>query len=52
MGTKPREVIWGGRIMDAKIHAQGACECAQQAVARPTGPKPRQTSEEKLAQPY
>jgi len=32
MGTKSREVIWGGRIMGAKIHAQGARERAEQAV--------------------
>src|SRR6201999_3480284 len=32
MSTKSREVIWGGRIMGAKISAQGARERAQEAV--------------------
>lgn len=32
MGTKSREVIWGGRIMGASIRAQGARERAQEAV--------------------
>lgn len=32
MSTKSREVIWGGRIMGAKIRAQGARENAEQAV--------------------
>src|SRR3954469_18244550 len=32
MGTKSREVIWGGRIMGAKIRAQHAREVAQKAV--------------------
>lgn len=32
MSTKLREVIWGGRIMGAKIRAQGARERAQQAI--------------------
>ncbi|TWB66633.1 hypothetical protein [Bradyrhizobium sacchari] len=32
MSTKSREVIWGGRIMGAEIHAQGARERAQEAV--------------------
>jgi hypothetical protein len=31
MGTKSREVNWGGRIMGAKIHAQGARKRAQEA---------------------
>jgi len=30
MSTKSREVIWGGRILGAKIHAQGARERAQE----------------------
>jgi hypothetical protein len=32
MGTKSREVIWGGTIMGAKIRAQGAREEAQKAA--------------------
>ncbi|MCK1616578.1 hypothetical protein IVA96_07935 [Bradyrhizobium sp. 159] len=32
MSTKSREVIWGGRIMGAKIHAEGARERADQAI--------------------
>jgi hypothetical protein len=32
MSTKSREVIWGGRIMGAKIRAQGAREDAVKAV--------------------
>jgi hypothetical protein len=32
MSTKSREVIWGGRIMGAKIRAQGARERAQEAI--------------------
>ena len=32
MSTKSREVIWGGRIMGAKIRAQGARERAEQAI--------------------
>jgi hypothetical protein len=32
MGTKSREVIWGGRIMGAKIRAEGAREDAIKAV--------------------
>ena len=32
MSTKSREVIWGGRIMGAQIHAQGARKDAQRAV--------------------
>jgi hypothetical protein len=32
MGTKSREVIWGGQIMGAKIRAQGAREAAQKAA--------------------
>src|ERR1700749_4982339 len=32
MGTKSREVIWGGRIMGAKIRAEGAREDATRAV--------------------
>jgi hypothetical protein len=32
MGTKSREVIWGGQIMGAKIRAQGAREAATTAV--------------------
>ncbi|WP_156457129.1 hypothetical protein [Bradyrhizobium sp. CCH5-F6] len=32
MSTKSREVLWGGRIMGAKIHAEGARERAEQAV--------------------
>jgi hypothetical protein len=33
MGTKSREVIWGGTIMGAKIRAQGAREEAQKAAS-------------------
>jgi len=32
MGTKSREVIWGGQIMGAKIHARHAREEAQKAA--------------------
>jgi hypothetical protein len=32
MGTKSREVIWGGRILGAKIRAEGAREDAVKAV--------------------
>lgn len=32
MATKSQEVIWGGRIMGAKIHAQGARERAEAPV--------------------
>jgi hypothetical protein len=32
MGTKSREVIWGGQIMGAKIRARGACEAADKAA--------------------
>jgi len=32
MSTKSREVIRGGRIMGAKIHAEGARERAEQAI--------------------
>jgi hypothetical protein len=32
MGTKSREVIWGGRIIGAEIRAKGAREAAQKAV--------------------
>jgi hypothetical protein len=32
MGTKSREVIWGGLIMGAKIRARGARESAQKAA--------------------
>jgi hypothetical protein len=32
MGSKSREVIYGGRIIGAKIRADGACEAAQKAV--------------------
>jgi hypothetical protein len=32
MGTKSREVIWGGKIMGAEIRARGAGEAAQKAV--------------------
>ena len=32
MGTKSREVIWGGQIMGAKIRARGAREAAQKAA--------------------
>jgi hypothetical protein len=32
MGTKSREVIWGGRIMAAEIRAQGARVAAQKAI--------------------
>jgi hypothetical protein len=32
MGTKSREVIWGGQIMGAKIHARQAREAAQKAT--------------------
>jgi hypothetical protein len=34
MGTKSREVIWGGQIMGAKIRARGAREAAQKAARR------------------
>src|SRR6202165_1626325 len=32
MGTKSREVIWGGAIMGAKIRAEGAREPAKKAI--------------------
>jgi hypothetical protein len=32
MGSKSREVIYGGRIIGAKIRAEGAREAAQKAV--------------------
>ena len=32
MGTKSREVIWGGQIMGAKIHARHAREEAKKAI--------------------
>jgi hypothetical protein len=32
MGTKSREIIWGGRIIGAEIRAKGAREAAQKAV--------------------
>jgi hypothetical protein len=32
MGTKSREVIWGGQIMGAEIHARHAREAAQKAA--------------------
>ncbi len=32
MGTKSREVIWGGKIIGAEIRARGAREAAQKAV--------------------
>jgi hypothetical protein len=32
MGTKSREVIWGGRIMGAEINAKHAREQAQKAA--------------------
>jgi hypothetical protein len=32
MGSKSREVIYGGRIIGAKIRAEGAQEAAQKAV--------------------
>jgi hypothetical protein len=32
MGTKSREVIWGGQIMGAKIRARGAREAATKAA--------------------
>jgi hypothetical protein len=32
MSTKSREVIYGGRIIGAKIRAEGAREAAQKAV--------------------
>jgi hypothetical protein len=32
MSTKSREVIYGGRIINAKIRAQGVREAAQKAV--------------------
>ena len=32
MSTKSRHVIWGGRIMGAKMRAQGAREAAQKAI--------------------
>ena len=32
MSTKSREVIWGGRIMGADIHAKAARETAQKAI--------------------
>jgi hypothetical protein len=35
MGTKSREVIWGGTIMGAKIRTQSAREEAQKAAPTP-----------------
>ena len=32
MSTKSREVIWGGQIMGAEIHAKSAREAAQKAA--------------------
>ena len=32
MSTKSREVIWGGRIMGADIHAKAARETAKKAI--------------------
>jgi hypothetical protein len=32
MGTKSREVIWGGQIMGAEIHARNARETAKKAA--------------------
>jgi hypothetical protein len=32
VGTKSREVIWSGQIMNAKILARGAREAAQKAA--------------------
>ena len=32
MSTKSREVIWGGRIMGADIHAKAARKAAQKAI--------------------
>jgi hypothetical protein len=32
MSTKAREVIWGGRIMGANIHAKAAREDARKAI--------------------
>jgi hypothetical protein len=34
MSTKSREVIGGGRIMGAKIHAEGARERTNEAVRK------------------
>jgi hypothetical protein len=33
MSTKPREVIWGGAVMGAKMRAKGAREAAQKAAS-------------------
>jgi hypothetical protein len=32
MSSKSREVIWGGRIMGADVHAKAAREIAQKAI--------------------
>ncbi|MDT7810352.1 MAG: hypothetical protein QOJ42_268 [Acidobacteriaceae bacterium] len=37
MSTKSREVLWGGRILGAKIRAQGARERAAKAVRAAPG---------------
>jgi hypothetical protein len=39
MGTKSREVIWGGQIMGAEIHARHAREEAWEAAVRPIAPR-------------
>jgi hypothetical protein len=39
MGTKSREVIWGGAIMGARIHAKHAREEAQKPLAKLTARK-------------
>jgi hypothetical protein len=41
MSTKSRQVIYGGRIIGAKIRAEGAREAAQKAV-RESGAMKRQ----------
>jgi hypothetical protein len=40
MSTRSRQTIYGGRIIGAKIRAQGAREAAQQAIREPTAPRP------------
>ena len=37
MSTKSREAIWGGQIMGAKIHADGAREAGLAKQHSPTG---------------
>jgi hypothetical protein len=34
MSSKSREVIWGGRIMGADVHAKAAREIAQKAIRK------------------